>query len=286
DAETLPGGPLDPRPLLLKPLVPSGRPYLGGDVIDDKYRLTRILGRGGMGAVWLARNIPLDIDVAIKLLRPDPTAPGAAHPLLTAARAAARLTHPAIVRIFAFGETDQGDPFIVMELLRGESLSAILRRKRRLAPTVAVQTLLPVAAALASAHAKGIVHRDLKPDNVIVVTDENGALVPKIVDFGIAKLLTPELDRQVTQAGEVLGSPDYMSPEQARGVEAVDETTDVWAFSVMLYELVTGKRPFDGPNYNALISAILTDAPAPLTAHGVGDAALAGIIEHGLAKDR
>jgi len=264
---------------------PAHTPYLAGDVIDDKYRLSRIIGRGGMGAVWQAHNIPLDIDVAIKLIRRDRTAPGAASRLLTEARAAARLMHPAIVRVFDFGETDQGDPFIVMELLHGESLSAILRRKKRLTPAVAVQTMLPVAAALASAHGKGIVHRDLKPDNIIVVTDESGSLVPKIVDFGIAKLLSPDFDRQVTLAGEVLGSPDYMSPEQARGADNVGEGTDIWAFSVVLHELVTGRRPFDGANYNALIASILTDEPPPMTAHGVGDAALSGIVQHGLAKD-
>ncbi len=265
--------------------APAGKPYLAGDVIDEKYRLTRIIGRGGMGAVWQAHNIPLDIDVAIKLIRRDRTAAGAAGRLLTEARAAARLMHPAIVRVFDFGETSQGDPFIVMELLHGESLSAILRRKKRLTPAVAVQTLLPVAGALASAHGKGIVHRDLKPDNIIVVTDESGSLVPKIVDFGIAKLLSPDLDRQVTLAGEVLGSPDYMSPEQARGADNVGEATDVWAFSVVLYELITGRRPFDGANYNALIASILTDDPPPITAHGVGDAMLEGIVHHGLAKD-
>jgi serine/threonine-protein kinase len=265
--------------------APTPKPYLAGDVIDGKYRLTRIIGRGGMGAVWAAHNIPLDIDVAIKLIRRDRTAPGAADRLLTEARAAARLMHPAIVRVFDFGETDQGDPFIVMELLRGESLAAILRRKHRLSPTVAVQALLPVAGALSSAHQKGIVHRDLKPDNIIVITDENGALVPKIVDFGIAKLLQPDVDRQVTLAGEVLGSPDYMSPEQARGAENVGEATDIWAFSVVLYELVTGKRPFDGPNYNALIASILTDDPRPITDHGAGDNALAGIVAHGLQKE-
>src|SRR5262249_16916303 len=152
---------------------------------------------------------------------------------------------------------------------RGESLSAILRRKKRLSPPVAVQTVLPVAAALASAHGKGIVHRDLKPDNIIVITDENGALVPKIVDFGIAKLLQAgPAERNITMAGEVLGSPDYMSPEQARGAENVGEATDVWAFSVVLYELCTGKRPFDGPNYNSLIASILTDDPKPITTHG------------------
>jgi serine/threonine-protein kinase len=268
-----------------EPEKPLAKPYVSGDVIAGKYKLKRIIGRGGMGAVWQAHNIPLDIDVAIKLIRRDRTAPEAAGRLLTEARAAARLMHPSIVRVFDFGETEQADPFIVMELLHGESLSAILRRKKRLTPAVAVQTLLPVASALVSAHNKGIVHRDLKPDNIIVVTDEGGALVPKIVDFGIAKLLSPDVDRQVTMAGEVLGSPDYMSPEQARGADNVGEATDVWAFSVVLYETVTGKRPFDGPNYNSLIAAILTNDPAPITAHGAGDSALAGIIEHGLAKD-
>ena len=259
------------------------KPYLAGDVIAGKYRLTRIIGRGGMGAVWQAHNIPLDIDVAIKLIRRDRTAAGAAERLLTEARAAARLMHPAIVRVFDFGESEQGDPFIVMELLHGESLSAILRRKKRISPAVAVQTMLPVASALSSAHGKGIVHRDLKPDNIIIVTHENGALQPKIVDFGIAKLL--DIDRHVTLAGEVLGSPDYMSPEQARGADNVGEATDIWAFSVVLYELITGVRPFDGHNYNALIAAILTNDPAPITAHAVGDAALSAIIGQGLAKD-
>ncbi len=267
------------------PIKKLSRPYIAGDVIAGKYRLTRIIGRGGMGAVWQAHNLPLDIDVAIKLIRRDRTAPEAAERLLTEARAAARLMHPAIVRVFDFGESEQGDPFIVMEMLRGESLSSILRRKRRLTPLVAVQAMLPVAGALVSAHGKGIVHRDLKPDNIIVVHGEDGALVPKIVDFGIAKLLSAAPERQVTMAGEVLGSPDYMSPEQAKGAENVGEATDIWAFSVVLYELVTGKRPFDGPNYNALIAAILTIDPQPITAHGAGDAALAGIIEHGLAKE-
>src|SRR6185369_7400485 len=150
------------------------------------------------GAVWQAHNIPLDIEIAIKLIRRDRTAPEAATRLLQEARAAARLKHPSIVRVSDFGETDAGDPFIAMELLHGEPLSAILRRKGRLSPAVAVQTMLPVASALVSAHSKGIVHRDLKPDNIIVVTDEGGALVPKIVDFGIAKLLSPDVERQVT----------------------------------------------------------------------------------------
>jgi serine/threonine-protein kinase len=279
-----PGGPANAvSPAEGAPGVAVSRPYIAGDLIAGKYRLTRIIGRGGMGAVWQAHNLPLDIDVAIKLIRRDRTSAGAGERLLTEARAAARLMHPSIVRVFDFGESEQGDPFIVMELLHGESLSAILRRKKRLTPTVAVQTMLPVAAGLASAHGKGIVHRDLKPDNIIIIGNENGGLLPKIVDFGIAKLL--DVERGVTLVGEVLGSPDYMSPEQAKGADNVGEATDIWAFSVVLYELITGCRPFDGPNYNALIAAILTVEPLPLTAHGAGDGALAAILAHGLTKD-
>ncbi|MFO0761068.1 MAG: serine/threonine-protein kinase [Byssovorax sp.] len=227
--------------------APPGHLYMQGDVIAGKYRLTRVIGRGGMGSVWLAHNIPLDIDVAIKLIRRDRTAPEAPGRLLQEARAAARLHHPSIVRVFDFGESEQGDPFIVMELLHGEPLSAILRRKRRLSAPVAVQTLLPVAGALASAHGKGIVHRDLKPDTILLSADEAGAIVPKVVDFGIAKLLSKDPDRQFTMAGEVLGSPDYMSPEQARGSEGVGADRHLGALGV-LYEVIAGWRGLDGPN--------------------------------------
>ena len=273
----------DPRVPLTDEPAPAPAIYVPGDVIDGKYRLTRIIGRGGMGAVWLAHNLPLDMDVAVKLIRRDRTAPEAPGRLLQEARAAARLKHPSIVRVFDFGESEQGDPFIVMELLNGESFAAILRRKKRLSPAIAVQTLLPVASALASAHAKGIVHRDLKPDNVLLITDESGALVPKVVDFGIAKLLSNDPDRPFTLAGEVLGSPDYMSPEQARGADNVGEATDVWAFSVVLYESVAGRRPFEGPNYNSLIAAILTNDPPPIPK--LGDPALWAILERGLTKN-
>ena len=281
--ELAPPSSREPAPPLTDEPAPAAAIYVPGDVIDGKYRLTRIIGRGGMGAVWLAHNLPLDMDVAVKLIRRDRTAPEAAGRLLQEARAAARLKHPSIVRVFDFGESEQGDPFIVMELLNGESFGAILRRKKRLSPAIAVQTLLPVASALASAHGKGIVHRDLKPDNVLLITDESGALVPKVVDFGIAKLLSNDPDRPFTLAGEVLGSPDYMSPEQARGADNVGEATDIWAFSVVLYESVAGRRPFEGPNYNSLIAAILTNDPPPIA--GLGDPALWAILARGLTKN-
>ena len=262
----------------------SSTKYLAGDVIARKYRLVRLLGEGGMGAVWLADNITLDVQVAIKLIRREIATAETSERLLQEARAAARLGHPSIVRVFDFGETEQEDPYIVMEVLHGESLGSILSRKGRLPATNAVRTLLPVASALATAHAKGIVHRDLKPDNILLVDAEGGAITPKLVDFGIAKFRRDGIQRGPTQAGTVVGSPDYMSPEQARGQEDVDERADVWAFSVVLYETITGSRPFDGPNYNALLTSIINDPPTPTVDYGAGDPELWQILEKGLAK--
>src|SRR5262249_7007231 len=159
-----------------------------GDVIVEKYELLRVLGEGGMGAVWLAKNLTLEVEVALKLIRREVATLEASERLLQEARAAARLGHPSIVRVFDFGVTELDDPFIVMELLRGESLATFIDRRGRIPATESVQLLLPVASALCAAHAKGIVHRDLKPDNIILTTDDSGATIPKVVDFGIAKL--------------------------------------------------------------------------------------------------
>jgi serine/threonine-protein kinase len=269
------------------PPEPGGAPpvpHLAGEVIASKYRLVRVLGQGGMGAVWLARNLVLDVDVAVKLVRRDVATAEAAARLHREARSAALLRHPSIVQIHDYGETEQREPFIVMEFLDGSSLGAVLGRDGRLPATYAVQLFLPVASALATAHRKGIVHRDLKPDNIMLVTDERGVITPKLVDFGIAKL-KGAVDHRVTQTGAVLGSPDYMSPEQARGRVDVDERTDVWALSVTLYEAITAQRPFDGDNYNALLHAIIEHEPVPITDHAAGDAELWTILARGLEKD-
>jgi eukaryotic-like serine/threonine-protein kinase len=265
----------------------SGAPpevYQAGEVLASKYRLVRPLGAGGMGSVWIARNLVLEIDVAVKLLHVDHATPEAADRLLREARAAARLGHPSIVRVFDFGQTPLGYPFIVMELLHGESLADVLARRDKLAPAAAVQLLLPVASALVAAHAHGIVHRDLKPDNVMLVRDEAGSIVPKLVDFGIVKILDGEVRGAVTQAGDLVGSPAYLSPQQARGLE-VDARADIWALSVLLYESVTGRLPFERTTHQALLAAILLDAPTPITELGAGDEALWAVLARGLAKD-
>jgi serine/threonine-protein kinase len=159
-----------------------------------------------------------------------------------------------------------------------------MEREGRLTSVRAVQLLLPIADALSAAHAKGFVHRDVKPDNVFVVVDDE-QLQPKLVDFGIVKLAQHDKDSQLTQVGTVLGSPDYMSPEQARGLENIDPRSDVWSFSVMLYEAVAGQTPFSSTNYNALLRMIVEDEPASLQGLYAGDAELSAIVGQGLSKD-
>jgi eukaryotic-like serine/threonine-protein kinase len=259
--------------------------YEPGYLIADKYELEAILGEGGMGAVWRARNIALDAQVAIKVVRSTGDLAALRSRLLQEARAAAKLSHPAIVKVFDVGQTETGDPFIVMELLPGNSLGAILTSEGRLSSVQAVRTLLPIIDALWLAHGKGIVHRDLKPDNVLIVQDGT-SLQPKLVDFGIVKVEVPEGESHLTQDGVVLGSPDYMSPEQARGEDDVDHRTDVWALCVVLYEAISGGPPFKGNNYNALLRQIVEATPPSLRELAVADEELSAIVARGLSKRR
>jgi serine/threonine-protein kinase len=145
-----------------------------------------------------------------------------------------------------------------------------------------VQILLPIADALATAHGQGIVHRDVKPENVFIAEDDLGRLQPKLLDFGIAQRV--DADRRLTAKGAVIGTPGYLSPEQARGESTVDARADIWAFCVMIYECVTGKLPFEGDNYNALLNAIINAEPIPMTSLAAGDADLWRLVASGLRK--
>jgi serine/threonine protein kinase len=263
---------------------PSGR-YVPGSLLSGKYQLDELLGEGGMGSVWRATNLLLGLPVALKLIRADLDRGALRARLQLEARSAAKLGHPAIVRVFDVGESEFGDPFIVMELLQGETMASMLTRGR-MSGAQAVQLLLPIIDALGMAHARGIVHRDLKPDNVMIALEDQH-VQPKILDFGIAKLTDPrDSDHKLTEAGTVVGSPDYMSPEQARGSDDVDASTDIWSICVVLYESVTGCPPFGASNYNALLRAIVEDQPQSIVACAAGDEALWTIIQRGLAKDR
>jgi eukaryotic-like serine/threonine-protein kinase len=278
-----------PAPVLMSGSSPiqdqATSAYAVGDLIAGKYALEELLGEGGMGAVFRARNTTIDMPVAIKLIRADLDRELLSGRLLQEARAAAKLGHPAIVRVFDVGKTALGDPFIVMELLQGESLAQVIERDGRISSARAVQLLLPIADALSVAHGKGFVHRDVKPDNVFIANDEEGQLQPKLVDFGIVKQERQIGDSQLTQVGAVLGSPDYMSPEQARGLDTIDQRSDVWSFSVVLYEAITGVTPFQSTNYNALLRMIVEAEPVSLHDQQAADHELSQIVQRGLSKD-
>ncbi len=280
--------PLRLKATVVTPRLALKRPYRPGETIADKYQLQELLGEGGMGAVWRAHNSTLEIDVAVKLIRAEeaaaPDGHELGHRLLQEARAAAQLGHPAITRVFDFGTSDRGDPFIVMELLQGEDLAQALGRRGRIVATRAVALVLPILHALAAAHQKGIVHRDIKPENIFLSRAEDGRTQPKLVDFGIAKMDRGKATHRLTQTGAMLGSPIYMSPEQARG-DDVDHLADVWAVCVVLFEMVTGRPPFEGKNYNALLYSIIADDPPPITAFGGGDEELWLLLKRGLEKD-
>jgi len=236
-----------------------------------------------MGSVWRATNLQLEAPVAIKLLRPGQNSGELVERLRIEARAAAKLVHPGIVRMFDIGESETGEPFIVMELLNGESLSDLLRRGP-LSAADALKLLLPIAEALALAHSRGVVHRDLKPDNIFV-SCEGESLQPKLLDFGIAKVTSSAVAvvGHLTQSGTLLGSPDYMSPEQAYGSDDIDHRSDLWSFCVVLYEAIAGKMPFEGANCHALLRSIIEQPPLPLAN---ADAKLWSLLERGLAKAR
>lgn len=258
--------------------------YAPGAVIDDKYVLVEKRGEGGMGTVWVAHNSVLDVRCAIKIMELDggSASRAAAQRVLDEARAAARLGHASIIRVLDYGETEHGDPFIAMELLEGEDLAQLLDRQARLRPSEAVQMLLPIAHALASAHSKGIVHRDVKPENIFLARDEVSTTLPKLLDFGVVRIVNNP--RKLTMDGAVVGTPDYMSPEQARG-KPTSGQTDLWSYCVVLYEVMVGRRPFEGDNYNALMRSIIEDPPKSLEELGIADAHLSQIVGRGLQKD-
>jgi serine/threonine-protein kinase len=236
-----------------------------------------------MGVVWIAHNQVLDVAVALKLPRQEngPEAARTAERVLSEARLAAQLTHPAVCRVMDYGTTEDGEPFVVSELLYGQNLADALARKKRLSPIRAVQTLLPILDALAAAHAHGIVHRDVKPANIFLARGPGERVQPKLLDFGIARLMH---SRAETTDASTLGTPCYMSPEQARG-EDVDLRSDIWSLCVTLYELVTGVVPFLGDSYQSTLEQVKTRIPLAITEHAAGDVRLARIVARGLEKE-
>jgi serine/threonine protein kinase len=260
------------------------RGYRAGMILGDKYRLREQVGEGGMGAIWTADHLALCVEVAVKIIHPELTCTTASDRLLLEAHAAARLRHRSIVKVFDFGFSEFGDPYFVMERLHGGNLFDMLQREGALPQVYAVQLMLPIIEAIVAAHAQGIVHRDLKPENIMIVTDDAGCIVPKVLDFGVAKFAASPMGKPpITQGNTILGTPAYMSPEQARGEPDVDERADIWGLSMILFEMLAGRPPFTASNYlSVLISIIETPTPS---LDGV-DSELASLVSRGLHKDR
>jgi serine/threonine-protein kinase len=260
--------------------------YLPGQVLLGKYRLVAPLAHGGMGEVWHARNELLCSEVALKIMfRPETdsgdTSRRRAH---SEARLAAQLRHPAVCSALDFGMSDAGDPVVVSELLTGEGLDQVLLEQGPLGAVRIAQLMLPILDALAVAHDAGIVHRDVKPSNLFLARDASGYIQPKLLDFGIACGISEAT--HITMAGSICGTPDYMSPEQARGRRDIDARSDLWSVCATMYELVSGRAPFAAENYNAVIFAVVQHDPKPLSELPAADRGLAKIVDRGLRKAR
>jgi serine/threonine protein kinase len=279
-----------------EPTLASGKTssFSPGMLIGERYRLEQLLGRGGQGSVWRAHHLTLGVPVALKLTSLSSADENCALRLLQEARAAARLSHPAVVRVFDLGCHDGQEPFVVMELLEGMNLGRKLEKERRLSVTQALKVLLPIADALRAAHELGFVHRDVKPQNVFLAQHEGAQrsrtnrefIYPKLLDFGVVKVCDDGVRQGgITRTGIAVGSPLYLSPEQALCAD-VDARADVWGYCTTLYECLTGRHPFAGTTYTQVVRAIVELEPRSIMGHGVQDEALWAIIQKGLAKAR
>lgn len=256
-----------------------------GQLLASRYRLEQMLGSGGMGHVYRASNELIGRAVAIKLLRPEHAKNNEiVDRFLREARAANLVRHPNVVDVLDIGQDTDGSPFIVQELLKGEDLSKYaLAKGGRLSPREVVELLCPVIDAIAEAHAKGVVHRDIKPENVFLASDK-GRITPKLLDFGISQIKLGGV--RTTQAGVVMGTPAYMPPEQIKGVRETDARSDVWAIGVMLFELLSGRLPFEGDDVPQIFVAVATQT-APKLGDVVSNAPveLSRIIEKCLQRE-
>jgi eukaryotic-like serine/threonine-protein kinase len=227
-----------------------------GAKVGDKLKLIRLIAKGGMGSVWLAEHLGLDTNVAVKFMSPEAVQhPEAVERFRREATAAAKLKSPHVVQILDHGVTSDGAPYIVMELLEGEDLGRRIQKVGALDLPLVVDIVRQTCKALGRAHQLGIVHRDIKPEN-IYLTDSDGELLVKVLDFGIAKRMEQDSNFSMTTTGVTIGSPYYMSPEQLMSAKGADTRSDIWSLGVVAYHALTGVVPFEGETMAALCVAI------------------------------
>jgi tRNA A-37 threonylcarbamoyl transferase component Bud32 len=258
-----------------------------GRIVNGKFRIDALVGQGGMGRVYRARHLTLDRPVVLKVLhREFSSDPQVMQRFQREARAASRLDHPNSIAVLDFGESEDGTLFMAMELLGGRDLAKVVAEEFPLGEARIARIGAQILSALAEAHAQGIVHRDLKPENVMVEPRRGEPDFVKVLDFGIAKIAAPGAnDPKLTQAGLVCGTPEYMSPEQARGAE-LDARTDLYSMGVILYQLATGELPFQSDTPVGFLTKHLAEAPVPARQRcgGVSEA-LEAVISKAMEKD-
>ncbi len=233
-----------------------------GAIVGGKYRLDRFIGEGAMGAVWAAVHLETHQPVAVKVVAgPEGLADELCSRLLREARACSLIRHPNVISVVDVGQLADGAPFMVMQLLSGETLDVRLKRDVRLAPVEAARIGAQVARALCAAHDAAIVHRDLKPANIFLHVDHGASQsIVKVLDFGVSKILSERgggPDARATATGHAMGSPAYMSPEQAKSANKADARADIWSLGVVLFEMFGGALPFPGETAYAVIGEVL-----------------------------
>jgi serine/threonine-protein kinase len=287
--ESPPGGKPQPQPEAAKPQPPKTHPtkhveqekpyaageglsirdtialeQLAGKTLDGKYRIERALAEGGMAILYLAHHVQMERQVVVKVIhdslmyRQDMI-----ERFKRECKMEARFNHPNIVSVYDFGFINDSQPYLVMEYVRGKSLSHMLIEGGQFPVPMATRILLQACSGLEEAHSSGIVHRDLKPDNIILQDKKDRPDWVKIVDFGIATLLDNSNEKRLTRVGVVIGTPEYMSPEQFMG-KPLDARTDIYALGIVLFEMLTGHVPFESPAYDVLMAKHLMDATPSL----------------------
>jgi serine/threonine-protein kinase len=255
-----------------------------GTVLESAYQLTRLLSAGSMGTVYEGVQLRLNRRVAVKVMVPELTDNlEALARFRREVKVTSQLAHPHVVQLLDFGTAESGQPYLVTEYLEGEDLERRLRRVGRLPLESVLEIVQQVTSALAAIHAKGFVHRDLKPGNIFLVSMEGGADFVKLVDFGISKVRTS--DSGLTRQATVVGTPEYMSPEQASGrVDEVDHRSDQWALAATAWRTLSGSAPFGGVHMNQLLGSIQRDEPPPLDERLHLPAKLERVLRRALSK--